>query len=81
MRIHVRSHTNIRPYKCTYVNCEFRANQKSDLQKHLRVHTKERPYKCKWCDYRAAIANTLTGHLRSKHKEWDNVYNFYSLHF
>ena len=37
------------------------------LTTHLKIHSGEKSYKCNLCDYAAARAGHLRGHLRKKH--------------
>ena len=62
--MHIRTHTDILPYKCDHCSKEFR--EKGSLERHVRTHTGEKPYKCKHCGRTFAEHGTLNRHLRAK---------------
>ena len=50
---HLRTHTQEKPYKCPEPDCDYSANQTSNLKTHSLVHSegKEKPFACKLCPY------------------------------
>ena len=69
MTIHMRTHTNERPFKCDFPGCDYAAVRKDCLVYHLRTHTNEKPFKCEYpdCDYAATHKGNLVKHIRTHH--------------
>jgi uncharacterized Zn-finger protein len=63
---HQRTHTGIKPHKCTYPGCGYSAAGTGHLHRHMRVHTGERPFPCDWpgCGYASSQPSHLTTHKR-----------------
>eukprot|EP01083_Nonionella_stella_P293091 996745_1 len=66
LKLHIRTHTNERPFPCTYRNCGKAFKQRSDLRRHIRTHTNERPFACKYrnCGKAFKQSGSLTTHMR-----------------
>ncbi|XP_065171779.1 LOW QUALITY PROTEIN: zinc finger protein 501-like [Atheta coriaria] len=47
LRLHLRTHTGVKPYQCKH--CDKTFARGGQLVQHERTHTGERPYKCKYC--------------------------------
>jgi uncharacterized Zn-finger protein len=67
LAIHMRIHTNEKPYECDV--CEKRFRQSGGLKRHVRIHTNERPYECDVCDKAFRHSNALQNHVRTHTKE------------
>ncbi|EAT33436.1 AAEL014289-PA [Aedes aegypti] len=66
LKIHRRSHTNEKPYKCWHEGCDKAYKTRSAVTKHFRIHTGEKPYKCSYegCDKSYACSQLLKVHRR-----------------
>ena len=46
---HLKTHTDEKPFECQ--ECDFKCNQKSNLNNHMLTRSSEKPFKCMQCDY------------------------------
>ena len=65
LAVHMRTHTNEKPYECDV--CEKRFRHSNALQSHKRIHTNEKPYKCVVCEARFSQLGSLQSHVRIHH--------------
>ena len=65
LAIHMRTHTNEKPYECDV--CEMRFSRSENLKTHKRTHTNEKPYECHVCEKRYRQSSGLKYHMRTQH--------------
>ena len=65
LAIHMRTHTNEKPYECDV--CEKRFRQSGYLKSHIRIHTNEKPFECDVCEKRYRQLSGLKYHMRTQH--------------
>jgi hypothetical protein len=67
---HRLQHSGEKPFACDHVDsitgnrCEYRCNQRANLQKHQMLHSGEKPFACDQCDYRCIQKVDLGRHLQ-----------------
>lgn len=63
LRIHMRTHTGSRPYRCSQSDCGATFRQLSHLNAHQLTHSSSRPFRCDLCQSRFKCAGSLQRHL------------------
>ena len=64
LRVHIRSHTEEKPFKCDVCSAEF--SQKSNLNRHIRAHSgvkRAKSFVCPTCGIRGSDNNAISRHM------------------
>lgn len=68
VKVHERSHSGEKPFKCTEANCTKAFAHRESLLTHLTVHTGVKRFACQGCDSRFSCISNLQAHRRT-HQE------------
>jgi hypothetical protein len=66
MNRHMKNHSNVKRYLCTF--CQKGFNDAFDLKRHTRTHTGVRPFRCSQCDRKFTQRCSLESHLNKVHQ-------------
>jgi Zinc finger, C2H2 type len=62
LKVHERTHTDERPFKCD--ECEEKFKRGEHLKLHKMIHTEEKPFKCNMCEFTTRQMSNLRSHQR-----------------
>ncbi|KAI6214765.1 hypothetical protein M3Y94_00307300 [Aphelenchoides besseyi] len=72
LRLHLRRHTQEKPYNCTFPYCTKSYSRLENLKTHQRTHTGERPYRCSMCSKAFSNASDRAKHQNRTHTDTKN---------
>ncbi|XP_074643795.1 uncharacterized protein LOC141900689 [Tubulanus polymorphus] len=73
LKQHMKFHAKGPELKLFCEKCSFVTDCASRLKRHAVVHTKERAFECAYCSYKASQKEHLTRHVKTRHKNCENV--------
>ena len=61
-KVHERTHTDEKPYPCSYANCDKKFSRSNQAKEHERIHTGEKLHPCNYCDKKFTRSNHAKEH-------------------
>ena len=69
LAVHMRVHSDERPFACPHPGCGKRFRQKMHMNRHTRVHTGEKPFACPVCNKTFNQASSMKRHIHIVHEK------------
>ncbi|KAG5670680.1 hypothetical protein PVAND_000928 [Polypedilum vanderplanki] len=70
LQIHMRSHTNERPYICTICNKAFKTS--ANRSSHMDIHREDKIHECKVCQQKFQTRPILRKHMKKHDEDYQN---------
>lgn len=63
LKIHMRTHTDSKPFQCTWPQCQYAARTSGAFAIHMRRHENRKDYQCSICPYATVSGSKLKDHM------------------